>query len=157
MKVKVIGIGNPLASDDGVGVHIARELLKNRLPKNVEVIEAESPGPSILELVAGAEKIILIDAAIGNGKPGTIHKLSLDDLRTGRRRLRSLHEISLLDLLEVGRLTDPESFPGKLVILGIEVANIMRYREGLSDPVRNSIPAAVEAVMDEIASDRTSG
>lgn len=153
MKVKVIGIGNLLASDDAIGVHVARELLKIKLPENVEVIEAESPEPFILELIMGAEKVILIDAAIGGGKPGTIHNLSLDNLQADRCKFRSLHEFNLLDLLRIGQLTQSEAFPKKLVILGIEVADTTRYRQGLSDAVRDAIPRAVRAVQAEIMSD----
>ncbi len=150
MKVRVIGIGNPLASDDAIGLHVARELLKVKLPDNVEVIEAESTGPSVLESIAGADKVILVDAAVGGRGPGTIHKLSLDTVQPGRCNVRSLHEINLVDLLRVGKLAQPETFPKEFVIIGIEVADTARCRQGLSDAVRNAIPKAVEIVWSEI-------
>lgn len=150
MKTRVIGIGNPLASDDAIGVHVAREVLKVRLPNNVEVIEAESSGPSVLESIAGADKVILVDAAVGGSEPGTIHRLSLDMVQPCRSNVRSLHEINLADLLKVGRLVQPETFPKEFVIIGIEVADTTRCRQGLSDAVRNAIPKAVEIVLSEI-------
>ncbi len=150
MKTRVIGIGNPLASDDAIGVHVAREVLKVKLPNNVEVIEAESSGPSVLESIAGADKVILVDAAVGGSEPGTIHRLSLDMVQPCRSNVRSLHEINLADLLKVGRLVQPETFPKEFVIIGIEVADTTRCRQGLSDAVRNAIPKAVEIVLSEI-------
>jgi len=150
LKTRVIGIGNPLASDDAIGVHVARELLKVKLPNNVEVIEAESSGPFVLESIAGADKVILVDAAVGGSKPGTIHRLSLDMVQPCRSNVRSLHEINLADLLKVGRLVQPETFPKEFVIIGIEVADTTRCRQGLSDAVRNAIPKAVEIVLSEI-------
>ncbi len=156
MKVKVIGIGNPLASDDAIGLHVARRLLGIKLPDNVKVIAAESAGSSILELMTGADKVIMIDATLGGEKPGTIRRLSLDDIQVGRCKLRSLHEINLADLLRIGRLAQPEAFPKKLTIVGIEVANTGRYRQGLSDAVRDAIPLAVETVLSEITSGASS-
>ena len=157
MKVKVIGIGNPLASDDAIGLHVAHRLLKMNLPSNVEVIAAESAGPSILELITGVDKAVLVDAVVGGSTPGTIHRLSLDDIQAGRRKIRSLHEIDLIDLLRIGRLTRPESFPKKLVILGIEVADARRYRQGLSNAVRNAIPQIVKTVLSEVMPELASG
>jgi len=148
--VKVIGIGNPLASDDAIGLHVARELLKVKLPSNVEVIEADSTGPSVLESIAGADKVILIDAAVGENGPGTIHRLSLDNIHPSRCNVRSVHEIDLVDLLRVEKLAQPETFPKELVIIGIEVADTTRCRQGLSDAVRNAIPKAAEFVRSEI-------
>jgi len=150
--VKVIGIGNVLASDDAIGIYVAQELQKSRLPENVEVIAADSPGPSIMELIAGAEKVILIDAARGADSPGKIHRLLLDDLQATRCRLSSLHEINLLDVLRIGQITQPKAFPKELVILGIEVADTTRYKECLSKAVRDAIPSAVSAVLAEIES-----
>jgi len=152
LKVRVIGIGNPLASDDAIGLHVARELLKVKLPDNVEVIEAECVGSSILESFAGVDKVILIDAAVGEGRPGTVHRLSLDDGQPGRCNVRSLHDIDLIDLLRVGQLAQPETFPKEFVIIGIEVADTTRCRQSLSDAVRNAIPKAVGIVWSEITS-----
>jgi len=157
LKVKVIGIGNPLASDDAVGLHVAHRLLRMNLPNNVEVITAESAGPSILESITRADKAILVDAAVGGSTPGTVHRLSLDDIQAGRCKIRSLHEIDLIDLLKIGRLTRPESFPKKLVILAIEVADTRRYRQGLSIAVRNAIPQIVKTVLSEMVPEFASG
>ena len=152
MKVKVIGIGNVLASDDAIGIYVARELQKVKLPENIEVIAAESPGPSMMELIAGAEKVILIDAARGAGSPGKVHRLLLDDLQAGRCRLSSLHEINLLDIFRIGQITQPNTFPKELVILGIEVADTTRYKQCLSEAVRDAIPSVISAVLTEISS-----
>ena len=155
--MKVIGIGNPLASDDAIGIHVAHRLLKMSLPDNVEVIAAESGGPSILESITGADKAVLVDAVVGGSTPGTVHRLSLDDIQAERCKIRSLHEIDLVDLLKIGRLTRPESFPKKLVILGIEVADTRRYRQGLSNAVSNVIPRIVKTVLNEVMSELASG
>jgi len=152
LKIKVIGVGNVLASDDAIGIYVARELQKARLPENVEVIAAESPGPSIMELITGAEKVILIDAARGADSPGKIHRLLLDDIHAARWRLGSLHEINLLDIIRIGQITQPEAFPRELVILGIEVADTTRCKQGLTEAVRDAIPSAVSAVLAEIRS-----
>ncbi|MEM2960843.1 MAG: hydrogenase maturation protease, partial [Candidatus Bathyarchaeia archaeon] len=79
-EIKIICCGNVLASDDGVGPAIAKELCSLDLPENVEVIDAGTPGLSIVELILGARKVIFVDATITGSKPGTVQKFILDQL-----------------------------------------------------------------------------
>ena len=80
MKALVVGIGNPILTDDGAGIRIAQKIRKEN-PK-LEVIETSEAGIGLLDLVDGYDKLVLIDSVkTGQGEPGELYKLCLEDLK----------------------------------------------------------------------------
>lgn len=154
MKVKVIGCGNILASDDGVGIEVVRALEKNRLKSNIEVVEADSAGLSLLDFLEGADKVIIVDGMITGAQPGTIHRFTYKDLRelsAGDVNVPSLHSLGILDAFKIGEKLNPEIMRREIVFIGVEIKSRKEFSVGLSPKVRKAVPKAVEAILRELA------
>lgn len=116
MRVAVLGIGNLLLRDEGVGVHLVRALQRRPLPEGVEVLDGGT-SPEAAFLAVGFDKLIIVDAALGGGPPGTVYRLALEEIELDRGLPLSGHE---LDLFQCLRALGPEARPKEVVVIGIE-------------------------------------
>ena len=149
MKTLILGIGNSVLSDDGVGCKVAQRL-EERLKghPNITVKETSLSGLSLLDEIAGYERLIIMDAIqTRGGKPGAIYKLSPTDFKTGRMAV--IHDLGLLGALELGRKLEMD-MPGKVIIFAIEAKDMVTFSENLSPEVEEAIPRVVEAVLKEV-------
>ncbi len=150
MKTLVLGLGNPVLTDDGVGFVVVEEVRKRLPTADVTVSQASVGGLSLLELVVGYDRVVIIDAIrTAAGKPGEIHHLSPDDFR-GSIRAASTHDVDLATALELGRQLGME-IPGEMVILAIEAADVESFGEELTPSVAAAVPQAVELVLEQLA------
>ena len=161
MKTLVVGLGNPILTDDGVGVKVAYEVEKaiaaepveNPGVGDIDVIEACAGGLRLMELMIGYDRLVLIDAftAANGHKPGTIHRLSFDDLRdiSPTQHSSCAHDTSLVTALEMGRTLDLK-LPTIISIYGIEVENILDFGDEPTPAVAAAIPDAAAAVLSEL-------
>lgn len=142
-RVVVAGIGNLYRGDDGVGPVIAARL-RSMLPSTVLVLEGlEDP----LELIGpwdGAELAVVVDAVVSTDKPGTIHELELSGPLPVMLRRLSTHLFSVAQVIELGRVL--ERTPQRLVVFGVEVAEMGLGRIGLSPAVEAAVDDVVAAV-----------
>lgn len=143
-KKVVIGLGNPILSDDGVGIFAARELEKELSEDaSVDVLEASLAGFNLLDLFLGYEEAILIDSIkTRGGKVGDIYEFSPETLKN-TIRLASIHDLNLATLLEFGRMMNMP-VPEKITILAIEIEDNTNFKEGCCQPVAAAIPEVVE-------------
>ena len=149
MKTLILGIGNTVLSDDGVGCKVAQRL-EERLKghPDITVKETSLSGLSLLDEVAGYERLIIIDAIqTRGGKPGAVYKLSPSDFKTGRMAI--IHDLGLLSTLELGRKLDME-MPREVIIFAIEAKDMTIFSEKLSPEVEKAIPKAIRMVMREV-------
>jgi hydrogenase maturation protease len=148
---RVIGLGNTLLTDDGVGVYAAREIrrrLDGQFP-DVDIVESEVAGFALLELMAGWERVILIDAVAFDGiEPGEVFRIHPQDLRTSLR-IRSVHEIDLPTALELGRRLGM-SMPDEVLIFAVQAQDCRTFGERLNEPVQAACARAVDMVIEEI-------
>jgi len=148
---RVIGLGNTLLTDDGVGVYAAREIrrrLDGQFP-DVDIVESEVAGFALLELMVGWERVILIDAVAFDGiEPGEVFRIHPQDLRTSLR-IRSVHEIDLPTALELGRRLGM-SMPDEVLIFAVQAQDCLTLGERLNEPVAAACARAVDLVVDEI-------
>ncbi|SMB98886.1 hydrogenase maturation protease [Thermanaeromonas toyohensis ToBE] len=144
--VKIIGCGNPLAGDDGVGLKVIEELKRWGLPPGVRLISAGLPGLTILDLMRGADQVIIVDAVEAGQKPGTVIHCKETDLARVTFRSLSLHNIGIAEALSLGRLVEPEAFPRRLDIVGVQIAEITWGKADLSPLVAAALPLAVHTV-----------
>jgi hydrogenase maturation protease len=148
MKTLVLGLGNPILADDGVGPHVAEEL-KGRLGQEVTVEEASLAGLNLLDLLVGYDRAIIIDAIkTPGGKAGRIYRLDLEAF-PATRHAASPHDVNLATALELGRRLGL-ALPRRIDILAVEVADTDRFREGCTPEVAAAIPACVGMIIDDL-------
>lgn len=148
--VAVVGLGNILMGDDGVGVRVIEELGRTqKLPRNITLIEAETAGISILPQLDEVDAVILVDAVDFEGGYGDVKVYTDFEIGIERPTPVSMHEAGIKDMLSLLRLKS-SSLP-RIVLVGIKPKNI-RLEVGLSPEVVSNIMAAEMAVLDEINS-----
>jgi hydrogenase maturation protease len=144
----VIGIGNVLLGDDGVGVWVARHLARAyRFAPHVEVLDGGTLGLDLITYVADTDRLIVVDAASTGGEPGALAVLRGAAVPAVMRQLLSAHEATLCDLLAA--LTLLGKMPREFIAVGIEPLRIRPSLE-LSDPVRGALAGAEAAVVGEL-------
>jgi hydrogenase maturation protease len=154
LNTLVLGLGNPILTDDGVGIHVVREVAACCTRDDVAFAETSAGGLRLLEVIAGYERVILVDAIItSGGVPGTIYRFSADDLRIGANGRSPLHAGSTHDLSFQGALTWGRrmgiSLPDDehIVIVAVEVKDVLTFGEMCTSEVAAAIPRAAEMVM----------
>jgi hydrogenase maturation protease len=146
--MRVIGVGNILLCDEGIGVHVVRELSRRGVPPGVEYLDGGVAGAALLNLIEGEDRVILVDAVAAPFPPGTVLRLTPDELAGPRAPSWSLHDFNLADTLAVMRLR--ETLP-RMLILGVVPADIGTYRLELSDDLSALFAGIVEKVLGEVA------
>ena len=149
-RVIVLGMGNLLLKDEGIGVHVANALQGNPTPDNVslEVIDGGTLPDAVLSL-GTADKLIVVDAVQTGGEAGAIYRFRPEDIDLDEVTITSLHQISLLEnLWLMERFGDG---PKDVVIIGVEPEDISLGLE-LSGKLKQRIPQIVTIVIEEINS-----
>jgi hydrogenase maturation protease len=152
MKTLVLGLGNPILTDDGVGIHVVRAAASRCSPINgVVFVEASMGGLRLLDLLAGYDRVILVDAIqTGDGEPGYIYRLGPGDLQTSLHSC-STHDLSLSSALDLGRRLGIKLPADKdLTILAVEAEDVLTFCETCTPAVARAIPRAVQAMFAEL-------
>jgi len=150
--LRVLCCGNPFAGDDAVGL-LAVPMLRERLGEAVEVIEAGTPGLTLLDMMRGADHCVIVDCMVGGGQPGEVRKLAPHDLASLEASFSSAHGVGIAEALALGTAVEPESLPKRITIVAVEAGSVTPFTEGLSDPVRQALPRLVQAVVDAVTAD----
>jgi hydrogenase maturation protease len=148
LNALVLGIGNILLSDEGVGVKVVEELDRRyQFPPAVEVVDGGTSGMELLSRLDNKEHLILIDAVKSGHPPGTAVRVEGDDVPTTFMERITPHQLGISDLLATARLTD--DLPAKMVLFGIE-PKALDLGLCLSPEVENSLDTIIDAVIDEL-------
>lgn len=143
-KVFVIGVGNYLLGDEGVGVHVVNRMRSGPLPEGVEVVDGGVGGLFLLEFFEKADKVILVDAVLGGGKPGDIYVVKPEEFEEGGvKSLSSSHDVDVQLLVKVAR--EMNALP-ELILVGVEPKNYKEVGVTLSREVEEAIPKVIEMV-----------
>jgi hydrogenase maturation protease len=120
----VLGLGNPLMSDEGIGVRIVERLQKQAAKfHDVEFIDAGTGGMNVLHLIANRKKAIIVDCALMGQLAGTIRKFTPDDVKSVKQVSHfSLHDVDILKVLELSKQL--EECPPEVIIFGVEPAKV---------------------------------
>ena len=154
-RTLVIGLGNPILGDDGVGWVVAERIRQRvrALGLPVEVGFASLGGLSLMERLIGFQTVILVDALYTGQTPaGAVSDFPLSDLADpAAGHSGSIHDTSLLTALETGRRMGAD-LPERVHVVAVEAVNVSEFSEQLSPPVAAAAPAAVERVMGLLSS-----
>ena len=143
-KIVVIGIGNLLLMDEGIGVHTINELEKHDLPRSVEIYDGGTGGFKLIDLMQGAARVIFIDAVETGKAPGTVTTFSSEDVHSiYNKKKYSLHNT---DLMEVIKMTELLDNPPKIDIVGIQPKTI-NYGTTLSKELADSMSNIINTVL----------
>jgi len=140
-KVLVLGMGNILLTDDGVGIRLLEQLQRQHASSAIEFIDGGTLSFSLLEFIQGADAMLVADAAELGAAPGTVRVFedeAMDGFLASSRR-RSVHEVGLCDLLDMARLLD--CLPARRALLCVQPASIA-WSSVLSPAVAGSFDAA---------------
>ncbi len=146
-RVVVLGVGNLLLSDEGVGVHVANKLMEMDLPPGVQVVEGGTDGFRLMNVVTGAARLIVVDAVKGGGPPGSIYKFDIEDAPTYPDEYKtSVHQIGILEVVHLSELIGeaPET-----TIIGVEPKSLDMGME-LSPEVEAKVSRIIELVLEEV-------
>ena len=146
MSTLVLGIGNSILADDGVGIKVARKLKKGN--PELEVIETSETGIALLDLIVGFDKLIIIDSIkTEKGKPGDLYKLDLEDLRPAKD-LSSSHGIGIATAFELGKELGYE-MPEHISIYAIGIKDNSTFGEDCTQEVEAKIPSITLQIIKE--------
>lgn len=141
-KLRIIGVGNLLLGDEGVGIHVIHALEKHPLPPGIELVDAGVAGVGLLPLFEDAEQILLVDAAEMNQPPGTPRFFEWSRGFGAESPELSLHETRLPAILRLGQ--EIGELP-KITILGIQPQRI-EWNMELSPPLIARLPEVIEEI-----------
>ncbi|HIE13123.1 MAG TPA: hydrogenase maturation protease [Desulfotomaculum sp.] len=146
-RLLILGVGNVLLKDEGVGVHAVRELKKRNYPPEVSIVDGGTAGLDLLYLVEDASRLIIIDATNGDAEPGAIFRFSPEELDDYVPSVSSsLHQIGLLEVLHLGRAM---GVLPPTVIFGVQPA-VIDWGMELSQEVSRRLPQLVSLVEEEV-------
>jgi len=140
----VVGIGNALLRDEGIGCHVAHALEGILLP-DVKIIDGGTC-PEVLQFLEDADKLVIVDAVKGGGTPGQIYRFHLEDITLEQKPFLSLHDVGLVDNLMLTQLWHNIS---EAVIIGVEPREINWGLE-LSPELQEKMPQIIDAILAEL-------
>lgn len=149
MKTLILGLGNPILSDDGVGVWVARALEGRLNQQQITVVESSMGGLSLLDLLVNFDRAIIIDAIQTNeGKAGQVYRLEPEAFNA-TRHASTPHDVNFATALELGKRLGL-ALPQQIIIFAIEVEDVTTFGEECTPKVREAIPVCVEMVIQEL-------
>ena len=146
MKTLILGVGNLLLRDEGVGIHAIHALEKENLPSGVDLLDGGTGGFHLISWLEEYERIVMIDATLDNNPPGTIRVIR-PRYASDFPPLMSAHEIGLRDMLEVMQLTGTMPEVHLIVISAVDISEVGM---DLSPELEKVIPEVVRIVFDVI-------
>lgn len=148
-KVLILGAGNLLLSDDGVGVHTIRRLLEAvELPEEVRVLDGGTLGLNLLPFLEGISYLVIVDAMETGQPPGTLRRVAGDDVPAYLSIKMSPHQIGIPDMLFAAKLRD--LYPREVVVWGVQPASTEVSLE-LTPPVAAQVDVLVQKLLAELA------
>jgi hydrogenase maturation protease len=146
-KTVILGIGNVLLSDEGIGVHVANALSDMELPPGVSVVEGGTDGFRLLNIITEADRLIVVDAVKGGAEPGSIYRFNVDEVRNVPPGFRtSVHQVGILEVIDLSGLIGKTP---RTTVIGVEPKSLDMSLE-LSPEIKEKIPRIIELVFEEL-------
>ncbi|MFH1411433.1 MAG: hydrogenase maturation protease [Candidatus Omnitrophota bacterium] len=149
MKTLILGIGNEIRGDDGIGIHIAEKMRDILDPVKFDVRTTHGAGITWIDMMEGYEKAVIIDAMVSDKeRPGTLLVIPEEKLRRNEEAT-SLHQMGLCAVLDAGRKIGVK-LPSDLKILGIYIKNAGYFSKDITEKLLRAIPDIVKNIRDNI-------
>ena len=149
MKTLILGLGNPILQDDGVGILVVHQVKQRLRDPTVTIDTATTGGLNLLDHLKGYEKVILVDAIQSEReKPGEVQRLLLSEstvVHSGNP-----HDVSLPEAMVLAKKLGETHLPKEIIIVGIVVKPSLEFGEDFSPEIQQAIPQAVQMVLSEI-------
>lgn len=145
--VLIMGVGNILMGDDGVGVHAVYAMQKMTLPGDIELVDGGTATMSFLSSFSDREKVIIIDAVKAGNPPGTIYRFSPGDIYMQKETATSLHQVGIIEAITLSGFIDDRT--GDIIIYGIEPGTI-ECGITLSSEVVAGLPKLIEQICGDL-------
>jgi len=147
-KTLIIGVGNLLLTDEGVGIHAAQRLLREyQLPEEVLVLDGGTLGLDLLYYLEGIENLLLIDAVLMNKEPGTLMRMVDDEVPSYMTFKMSPHHIGIPDMLFAAKLKG--LYPPNVVLWGVQ-PEIVDIGLDLSESVAKQVDPLLDHILEEL-------
>jgi hydrogenase maturation protease len=144
LKTLVIGVGNLLRCDDGVGIHVVNRL--NEVASYIDTLDVALGSVEILEAMKGRDHVFIVDAIQAGGEPGTIYRVNLSKGEEPPRVTHS-HGVDLLTTLRLGDSLFLGQMPREIVLLAVEAEDVTTLSESCTSKVQAAIEKAVEIIL----------
>ena len=148
-KMVVLGLGNPLFQDEGLGIHFVHQLMQEEIDERVELIDGGTDALALLGVVEEAEYLLIIDAIDGEQPPGSIQQISGENIPRLVAGRVSAHQIGFQEVLALASLRG--RLPAHIVLIGVQPQSLDWGTE-LSPPVATTLPLLTEMVYAQINS-----
>jgi len=145
--ILVLGLGNILLRDEGIGVRVVQAMEGMALPPGVELFDGATAGLDLVDVIIDRRKVVVIDAMDALGVPGTVLRLLPEDLAAATGQSVSLHDMGLLEALMMARHMGRE--PREVVILAVK-PGALEWGLELSDGLKRLVPKLIELVVAEL-------
>ena len=151
-KILVLGVGNILLGDDGVGVHVVERMKRMALPRDTELLDGGMATSDLLPYMKGRQKVIIIDAIRSSSPAGTIFRIpyqEMKDMKKGRNdEICALHQIGVVEMLQI--LESMGDMPD-ILIIGIVPKNDNEFSQRLSHEIEEKLPEIIAQVLEELS------
>jgi hydrogenase maturation protease len=147
-KTLIIGVGNLLLSDEGVGIHVAQRLIqKYKLPEEILVLDGGTLGLDLLYYLEGIENLLIIDAVLMNKEPGSLMRMADDEVPSYMSFKMSPHHIGIPDMLFAAKLKG--LYPPNVVLWGVQ-PGVVELGLDLSKPVTSQLDNLIKHILTEL-------
>lgn len=148
MRLLVLGIGNILMTDDGLGVHAANKLMQEDFPENVTIMESGTFTNDIFYLFENYTHVLVLDIVHAHANAGTIYRLTEKELTQNPAQRMSIHDVDLIDSINMAEMLYKKR--PELFILGMEPEDYLSWSMELSTTVQEKFPLFLEKAREEI-------
>jgi hydrogenase maturation protease len=147
-KIMVLGVGNILYRDDGVGIRVVERLEgRYEFSDNVTLVDGGVLGVNLLGIIAGAENLIVVDTVMNHGAPGDFHRLEHEDIPNRILAKNSLHQVDLIEALTLCHALDHVP---RTTIIGIEPKDLNTLGEHLTPEIESRLDGLTDLVLEEV-------
>jgi hydrogenase maturation protease len=150
--ILLLGIGNILLKDEGVGVHTANRMMEMALPPDVEVMDGGTMGMNLLFYIEGRKKVIIIDTVLVGDPPGTIYRFTEESLVDNKPMLRTAHSVDITDVINTAMMLGTK--PDEIIFIGIEPESLDEGLE-MTPTIEKRVPVLIKMVMKELEKDKS--